>query len=102
MVEAIPVLAVDRVTTTLDALPPVLDQIQVALLTERFGGSFSPPSDPAPHDKRPCGTNAAEAPYRFRGERSASGQRYERTSSAQGIGELGREPIPEVLHSRAP
>ena len=35
MVQGIPVLAADRLATTLRALPPMLDEVQVALLTER-------------------------------------------------------------------
>jgi Nuclease-related domain len=35
MAEGVPVLAADRVTTTLRALPPLLDEVQVALATEQ-------------------------------------------------------------------
>jgi hypothetical protein len=35
MAEGIPVLAAGRVTATLHALPPVLEQVQIALLTEQ-------------------------------------------------------------------
>src|SRR6266536_1462083 len=35
MVQGIPVLAADRLATTLRALPPMLGEVQVALLTER-------------------------------------------------------------------
>jgi hypothetical protein len=34
MVEGIPVLAADRVVTTLCALPPLLDKVQLTLMAE--------------------------------------------------------------------
>ena len=42
MVEGIPVLAADRVTTTLRALPPLLDEVQLALLTEQARRQIHP------------------------------------------------------------
>jgi hypothetical protein len=42
MVEGIPVLAADRVATTLRALPPLLDEVQVALLTEQARRQLHP------------------------------------------------------------
>src|SRR6266511_2380041 len=42
MAEGIPVLAADRVTTTLRALPPLLDEVQLALLTEQARRQIHP------------------------------------------------------------
>jgi hypothetical protein len=42
MVEGIPVLAADQVTTTLRALPPLLDEVQVTLLPEQARHQLRP------------------------------------------------------------
>jgi hypothetical protein len=44
MAEGIPVLIAGRVTTTLPALPPLLDEVQVALLTEQAYHQLRPAS----------------------------------------------------------
>jgi hypothetical protein len=42
MAEGIPILTTDRMATTLRALPPLLDEVQVAVLTERARRQFYP------------------------------------------------------------
>jgi hypothetical protein len=42
MAEGIPVLGAGRLATTLRALPPLLDEVQVALLTEHVRRQFHP------------------------------------------------------------
>lgn len=42
MVDDIPVLAADRVITTLRALPPLLDEVQVTYLTEQARRQLHP------------------------------------------------------------